>query len=936
MGIQIVGHTSFLGHTGYNNHSRNFFTHLDKFIPTKIRNFSHVDSLSYLKPEERKILIDPWTNPPYDKLGMFFKPNQNDTVVNIVLNESHHYYFYDKYSNPMIAYNVWESTRQLDEYFRRILEYDQFWCPTEWQRKCTIEQGYPEDRVKVVPEGINGNIFYPINNIEIAKTRKELCIKYGLPEDSFLFMVFGRWDYRKSITEIVRAFNEEFRNDEKIYLILSADNPFATDNLKSTEERLEHHNLQNERIKVLHFPERDEYIKWMKSGHVFLSCSRSEGWNLPLIEAIACGTPSICSNWGAQLEFADGISYTVDVPTEKKPEQVFLLGDDHDLGMWGEPDFDHLKKVMRTACNEYHTSKIRATKLSKFVRDLYTWDNAAIKAKSYIEDLVKSKYTVIKDIPKPKEKELKNLVKLNLGCGNEILPGYINIDRYNNTGVVDVKADLSDLPFESETVDEIYTSHVFEHIGINDMYAVLEEWRRVLTVGGKLILKLPNLEREVKIWLDAPDEKKWSEVKRIFGSQTHEGNTHFCGFNPGSLKSFLEEFDFNVDSALLGNSGHGEEIQCVATKLEHKKLLPPRFKCHFVDGPFIEVIGDPNDKGYYRYDFLDPDNESSVHQDIFRVNHWTRPYRKYFTNWLVQVKRNGKMMFEHKFDCKAKNVLIGLDSKSMGDTIAWMPYVDEFRKKHNCIVWVSSFWNNLFKDAYPKLHFIQPGTSVENVYASYKVGCFDNDPNQNKINWRLIPLQKVASDILGLDYKEIIPNIGIKPGDRSIKEKYVTLSQFSTLQAKFWNYPKGWQTVVDYLNDKGFRVAVVSKEATNLKWVIDKTNRPIEHTINNIYHSEMFIGVSAGPSWLAWALRVPTILISGYSSENAEFSTGVERIINKDVCNSCFNSLDNRFDRGDWNWCPRLKGTERQFECSKTIKPEVVIESIENILKGKE
>ena len=30
----------------------------------------------------------------------------------------------------------------------------------------------------------------------------------------------------------------------------------------------------------------------MKNGHVFLSCARSEGWNLPLIEAMACGTPA--------------------------------------------------------------------------------------------------------------------------------------------------------------------------------------------------------------------------------------------------------------------------------------------------------------------------------------------------------------------------------------------------------------------------------------------------------------------------------------------------------------------------------------------------------------------------------------------------------------------------------------------------------------------
>ena len=39
---------------------------------------------------------------------------------------------------------------------------------------------------------------------------------------------------------------------------------------------------------------------------MFVSCARAEGWNLPLIEAMACGTPSIYSDCSGQLEFAEG------------------------------------------------------------------------------------------------------------------------------------------------------------------------------------------------------------------------------------------------------------------------------------------------------------------------------------------------------------------------------------------------------------------------------------------------------------------------------------------------------------------------------------------------------------------------------------------------------------------------------------------------------
>ena len=38
--MKIKAHTSFIGNTGYNSHSRNFFTHLDKLIPIKVRNFT--------------------------------------------------------------------------------------------------------------------------------------------------------------------------------------------------------------------------------------------------------------------------------------------------------------------------------------------------------------------------------------------------------------------------------------------------------------------------------------------------------------------------------------------------------------------------------------------------------------------------------------------------------------------------------------------------------------------------------------------------------------------------------------------------------------------------------------------------------------------------------------------------------------------------------
>ena len=64
-------------------------------------------------------------------------------------------------------------------------------------------------------------------------------------------------------------------------------------------------------LKILHFPSREDYIKYLQKGHVFLSCARSEGWNLPLIEAMACGTPVIASERGALPEVIGKYGYLV-------------------------------------------------------------------------------------------------------------------------------------------------------------------------------------------------------------------------------------------------------------------------------------------------------------------------------------------------------------------------------------------------------------------------------------------------------------------------------------------------------------------------------------------------------------------------------------------------------------------------------------------------
>ena len=92
--------------------------------------------------------------------------------------------------------------------------------------------------------------------------------------------------------------------------------------------------------------------------------------------------------------------------------------------------------------------------------------------------------------------DTNNHIKLNLGCGDKILDGYVNVDVVESRAgkKPDVICDLHDLSkFKSNSVDEILAVHVVEHFWQWEVVDILKEWTRVLKPGGKMILECPNL-----------------------------------------------------------------------------------------------------------------------------------------------------------------------------------------------------------------------------------------------------------------------------------------------------------------------------------------------------------------------------------------------------------------------------------------------------------
>ena len=280
---------------------------------------------------------------------------------------------------------------------------------------------------------------------------------------------------------------------------------------------------------------------------------------------------------------------------------------------------------------------------------------------------------------------------------------------------------------------------------------------------------------------------------------------------------------------------------------------------------------------------------------------------------------------------KNKRVYVSFESSSLGDSIAWIPYLEEFRKKHDCELIVSTFWNKLYEKSYPDIEFVEPTSVVNNLYAMYYLGWF-YDSDKEPVLPNTIPLQQTATNLLGLDFVEIKPNMDFIPKEKSITGKYVTIANESTAGLKYWNYPNGWQEVVDYLVHRGYKVINVSKNGDDLNKVTKLKDTSIENTMNVIHHSEFFIGLSSGLSWLAWSIGKHVVMISNFTKADHEFTTNCTRMTNETVCNGCWNNPDFKFDKSDWNWCPEHKGTPRQFECHKKISSRMVIREIEKLI----
>lgn len=357
------------------------------------------------------------------------------------------------------------------------------------------------------------------------------------------------------------------------------------------------------------------------------------------------------------------------------------------------------------------------------------------------------------------------------------------------------------------------------------------------------------------------------------------------------------------------------------------------------NGVKVEILGDKDKE--YDVKFINDETNELIYQTTLKTNMWTTPTIKYFIKWRVEVWLKGELIKKDILNLENKNVLIKFDSKSLGDSIAWVPYVEEFRKKHNCKISCATFKNFLYDKSYTDIDFVDVGQDENKYDAVYSIGWyFDKKINPNDV--RTIPLQQTASDILGLKFKEIRTKITHKILERPIKEKYVSLSIHSTSQCKYWNKIGGWEKIVSYLNDKGYKVICVDQypvfgDGKTMNIIptnaLNYTGKSFEDFINNIYHSEFHMGIGSGDAWLAWGLGKKVLMVSSFSEPFCEFIEDNYRVYNNKETDGYFNKIEYRFDASNWNWNPfKEMYTLNDWNDFETIEVKDVIEKLNELI----
>ncbi|HVT59286.1 MAG TPA: glycosyltransferase [Thermoanaerobaculia bacterium] len=262
-----------------------------------------------------------------------------------------------------IGYTMLEVDGFPAEWVRQANRMDEIWVPSEFNRQGFLRSGLRRP-IHVMPLGVDIDHFHP-------------AIKsHPNPAGEFVFLSLFEWGERKEPKLLLRAFNEVFSSEEPVRLLCKVINRDPSVHVKEEIRRLR---LSQSGGKIsylfnLEFPHH-QLGSLYRSADCFVAISRGEGWDMPLMEAMACGLPAIATDWGAHTEFVHpGIAY----PLRSRRTVPAVARCPYYAGFsWADPDPDQLRHLLRHVYEHRDEARARGMAAAREMAARWTWGQAA-------------------------------------------------------------------------------------------------------------------------------------------------------------------------------------------------------------------------------------------------------------------------------------------------------------------------------------------------------------------------------------------------------------------------------------------------------------------------------------------------------------------------------------------------------------------------------
>lgn len=240
---------------------------------------------------------------------------------------------------------------------------------SNWSKRGFVRGGVDSDSVVVVPLGFDPEIFRPATPAQREQVRREM----GFAPEDFVFLSVGAMTGSKGLQFLLPAFGRLLEIRPQIRLILKgADGLYLSS--RYVEEQigfLDPRSAQAIRSRLSYLGEAfsfERMARLYQASDCYVSPYIAEGFNMPVMEAAACGLPVICTAGGATDDFVTD-EFALQIASTLEP----CSADNIPNAMGLRPDFDHLVHLMHCVTDDAEFRESARIAAPKYVGEHFTW-----------------------------------------------------------------------------------------------------------------------------------------------------------------------------------------------------------------------------------------------------------------------------------------------------------------------------------------------------------------------------------------------------------------------------------------------------------------------------------------------------------------------------------------------------------------------------------